>query len=255
MADVHADDATFAGKHRWHAACSRDDVLSPTTFGPRERALLSGYESVGDGDLLAILLGVGRPGLHVTRLAADLLAASGGLLGLARGGLAEGADALLIGKAQRARIEAGLELGKRTCGVAAFGRRRPLSGPAEVAAWARAEMGAALNEELWVVAVDAHHAVMGVRRVATGTATECRFSVRDVLRTVLRLGAHAFFLVHNHPSGHATPSPDDIEATTRIAEAARAVGLVLLDHVVVTDVGHQSMFALGFLDPRENPSR
>lgn len=216
---------------------------------------LAGVEAAGDADLLALLLGGGRSGGAAARRAHDLLDASGGMSGLGRGALAEGAVAVRLGASERTRIEAALELGRRATGAAALGPRQVLSGPAEVAAWARASWSTGANEELWVVAVDAHHAAIGVRRVAIGTANECRFTVRDVLRTVLRLGAAAFFLVHNHPSGDPSPSSDDIDATRRMSAAARAAGLVLLDHVVVTARDHGSMFAMGLLDHASDPSR
>ncbi len=208
---------------------------------------------MGDAELLAMILG--GPGSTATRRAQTLLDASGGLLGLARGAVSEGATAARLGPASRARVEAALELGVRAAGAAALAPRQVLSGPDDVAAWARAVWGAETHEELWVVAVDAHHAVMGARRVAVGTSNECRFVVRDVLCTVLRLGAAGFFLVHNHPSGDPSPSPDDVDATRRVAGAARATGLVLLDHVVVAARSHRSMFELGLLDHVTDPSR
>ncbi len=194
-----------------------------------------------------IMHGASRCPRAATR-AQRVLDASGGLLGLARGALAEGAERERLGATARARLEAALELGRRASGAAALCPRQVLSGPLEVAAWARAAWGASTREELWLVAVDAHHAVMGARRVAVGTTNECRFAVRDVLCTVLRLGAAAFFLVHNHPSGDPSPSADDVESTRRMAAAARATGLVLLDHVVVGARAHASMFTLGVLD-------
>lgn len=56
----------------------------------------------------------------------------------------------------------------------------------------------------------------------------------DVLCTALRTGASGIVLVHNHPSGDPTPSLEDRTFTTRVARACSAVGLPLLDHVVVT---------------------
>lgn len=212
----------------------------------RAAAPLAGLETAGDADLLALVLGGGAA--SATRRARALLDASGGLLGLARGALCEGADAARLGDAARARVEAALELGKRASGAAALAPGQVLSDPATVAAWARTAWGAETHEELWIVAVDAHHAVMGIRRIAVGTPNECRFAVRDVLRVVLRLGAPAFFLVHNHPSGDPSPSDDDVEATRRVVEAARTTGLVLLDHVVVAPRRYRSMFELGLLD-------
>lgn len=63
----------------------------------------------------------------------------------------------------------------------------------------------------------------------------------DVLRIALRLAASAFVLVHNHPSGDATPSAEDVAFTARISQAADVVGLPLVDHVVVARGGFASV--------------
>ncbi len=72
-------------------------------------------------------------------------------------------------------------------------------------------------------------------------------SPRDPLRAALREGASAFVLVHNHPSGDATPSREDISFSVAVAEAARVVATPLVDHVVVTRSDFASMLELDLL--------
>lgn len=222
-------------------------VAIPFELGPRERARACGIDALSDADLIALLLGTGLPGRPVGRLAADVLEASGGLLGLAREG-ALGADTVGLGEAKRARIDAAFALGRRVAALVALPRPPSLLDPAAVARWARAELGLHAHEELWAVVLDARHAPIGVRRLAQGSSLGCATSQRDVLRAVLRAGGSGFVLVHNHPSGDPTPSPEDTRTTLALARAGETIGVPLVDHVIVGNASHASLFELGLLD-------
>jgi DNA repair protein RadC len=80
-------------------------------------------------------------------------------------------------------------------------------------------------------------------------------SPRDPLRAALREGASAFVLVHNHPSGDPTPSPEDISFTQKIAAAADVVATPLLDHVVVARSGYASLLDSGLMPPPAQTER
>jgi DNA repair protein RadC len=218
-------------------------------LGPRERARLHGFDHLGDADLVAILLGTGTVGRPVGVVAAELLEASGGLVALARDGpWGETCDSLGLGEAKRARISAAFELGRRVTARRALSRAPRLACPDDVASWGLATLGALSHEELWLLALDARHALLATRRIGQGGSRGVAVSIRDVLRVALRAGATAFVLVHNHPSGDPTPSPEDLEMTRRVAEAATAVGLALVDHVIVGRDGHASLFSLGHIE-------
>ena len=85
--------------------------------------------------------------------------------------------------------------------------------------------------------------------LTTGTDAVTLVESRQILRWVLtrRRPAHAFVLAHNHPSGDPTPSHEDLLCTRAVRDAGRVVGLILLDHVVVTDDGFTSIAAQGGL--------
>jgi DNA repair protein RadC len=73
--------------------------------------------------------------------------------------------------------------------------------------------------------------------------------VRDVLRSALREAASAFILVHNHPSGDPTPSPEDVTFTSAVAAAATVVGTPLVDHVIIARQRSSSLLELGLMTP------
>jgi len=80
-----------------------------------------------------------------------------------------------------------------------------------------------------------------------GSVNATRVLPRAIMRRAVEVGATALILVHNHPSGDPTPSRDDVEATRRIADAARALDICIHDHVIVAGAAWTSFRALGLL--------
>lgn len=82
---------------------------------------------------------------------------------------------------------------------------------------------------------------------AMGTVDEAPIYVREIVRRALDLGAAGLVLVHNHPSGNASPSQHDLDLTRRLAAACRTMGVSLFDHLIVTATGCFSFRAEGLL--------
>ncbi len=217
-------------------------------FGARERAVDVGMEALGDGDLVALVLGTGHAAESVGVLAAALLEEHGGVAGIARAGLGELVARRGVGRAKGARLAAAIELGRRAAAEAARGGGACFPESRAVDAWARPRLAALEHEELWVLALDGRNALRAAKRVAMGGLHGLHVAARDPLRVALREAASAFLLVHNHPSGDPTPSREDIEFTRRLSRAAAEIGAPLVDHVVVGRDGFASMFELGLID-------
>ncbi len=71
--------------------------------------------------------------------------------------------------------------------------------------------------------------------------------MREVVKRALELSATAIVLVHNHPSGDPTPSRADIEMTRQIVAAAKPLGVLVHDHIIVGKQGHASLKGLGLI--------
>lgn len=224
--------------------------ISETGAGPRERAVAVGVEHLGDGDLLALVLGTGRAGVPVGVLAAMLLEEHGGVAGLARAGIGELVLRAGVGAAKAARLMAAVELGRRAVQDASREVVARMPNRDAVEAWARPRLCTLYYEELWLLALDGHHGLRAARRVASGGIHGLHVASRDALRVALREGASAFVLVHDHPSGDPTPSPEDLAFTRAIERAAALVGTPLLDHVVVARRRAISMLEVGLIAPR-----
>ena len=95
------------------------------------------------------------------------------------------------------------------------------------------EMGALAQEQVRVLLLDRRNRVVGQRVIYQGNAYSSVVRPAEVLRPAVVVAAPNIIVAHNHPSGDPTPSPDDIRVTKDIAEAAKLLGVELLDHVVI----------------------
>jgi DNA repair protein RadC len=133
-------------------------------------------------------------------------------------------------------VAAAFELGRRA-EIARAKIPERFDSAEKVAEWARPRLAYLPHEELWLLALDGRGHARATRCLARGGIHGAAVRAADPLRVALRVGASAFVLVHNHPSGDPTPSKEDVMLTMRVAEAARIVGIVLLDHIVVSKGG------------------
>lgn len=108
-------------------------------------------------------------------------------------------------------------------------------------------MGPLKRERMLAILGDAAGFVIGEEIVGEGTSDHIEISQRDIFAIALKLEARRLILVHNHPSGSAEPSEDDIRANRAIADQATRLGIVLVDHLVVSRRKVVSMRERGYL--------
>lgn len=107
------------------------------------------------------------------------------------------------------------------------------------------------DETVMVLCLDAKRSPLACRIVSYGSVNSAEVSVRKVVEAALAVNATSVVLAHNHPSGIAVPSMEDIVTTRRIAVALDAVGIVLEDHIVVADRDYVSLVQSGYYDPED----
>ena len=91
------------------------------------------------------------------------------------------------------------------------------------------------REHFWSIYLNAKNHYLLASLVSVGTQSGTLVHPREILGPALRIGAASVILVHNHPSGDPTPSPEDIRLTRQVAEAARIVDIRLHDHVIIAN--------------------
>ena len=102
------------------------------------------------------------------------------------------------------------------------------------------------REQFLVCCLDAKHAIIGVNVVSIGSLTLSIVHPREVFRPALIANAAAIVVLHNHPSGDATPSEADIKVTRDLIRAGQLLKMELIDHVVVGNGNFSSLRSLGY---------
>lgn len=103
------------------------------------------------------------------------------------------------------------------------------------------------TEQFRVLYLDRKNILIADEEQAQGTVDHVPVYPREVVKRALELNASALILVHNHPSGDATPSEADIDMTQQVSDAAAALGLTLHDHLIVGKGQELSFRASGYL--------
>jgi DNA repair protein RadC len=117
----------------------------------------------------------------------------------------------------------------------------------QVLDYCRASMGFEANEQFRILFLDKRNQIIADEVQQKGTVDHTPVYVREVVKRALELGSSAIVLVHNHPSGDPTPSRADIEMTKQIVTAAKNLGIVVHDHIIVGKQGHASFRGLGLI--------
>ena len=107
------------------------------------------------------------------------------------------------------------------------------------------------EETVYLMCLDAKCMMLACQEIGRGSVNTAGVSVRRVVETALSHNATSVILAHNHPSGIAVPSTEDVVTTRRVATALDAVGITLADHIVVADDDYVSLVESGYYSPEE----
>ncbi|HZS00050.1 MAG TPA: JAB domain-containing protein [Chloroflexota bacterium] len=129
-----------------------------------------------------------------------------------------------------------------------------LRSPVDVAGYLGAELADLAQEQLRVVLLDTKNHVVGTQLVYQGGLNATTIRLADCFHEAIARGAAALILVHNHPSGDPTPSPEDVRLTREAGRAGDLLGIDVLDHVVIGRQGHVSLRERGLYTPASRPN-
>jgi DNA repair protein RadC len=199
---------------------------------PRERMAKLGARALSSAELLAILLRVGVAGENAVQVGQRLLTEFKGLSGLHRTPFSELCNQYGIGKAKAAQIKAAIELGRRMAQEPSE-ERPTINSPGEAAALVAYDMAALEQEHLNVILLDTRNRVMDIVEIYKGSVNSSQVHVGELFKPAIRRSASAMIVVHNHPSGDPTPSPDDVAVTRAIVQAGKLLDVDVLDHMII----------------------
>ena len=127
-------------------------------------------------------------------------------------------------------------------------RQRPVLGSwSEVLGYCRAAMAFEAREQFRILFLDKRNHIIADEVQQRGTVDHTPVYVREIVKRALELSSSAIILVHNHPSGDPTPSRADIDMTKTIASAAKPLGILVHDHLIIGKEGHTSFRSKGLL--------
>ena len=202
---------------------------------PRERLRRLGVRALSLHELLAVLVGSGGSAGHAGAVADQILGRSqGDVRGLARLSpeALEGVPG--VGPAVACRVAAAIELGRRAATQLAEEGVR-IRGPADVFHCLGPALRDLPHEEFHALLLNTQHRVIREVLITRGILDASLIHPREVFRPAVADGAAAIILVHNHPSGDPAPSPQDRIVTRQLMDAGHALGIPVLDHVVIGD--------------------
>ena len=217
----------------------------PRALRPREKLFARGARCLSGAELITLLLGRARRREPTERLAQRLLRQHGlsGLAGLEpsawleRGGLSQAAAA---------RLCAAFEIGRRAHARDRDSDRTRLSSPRQVFRQLR-RLARARKEHLIGLYLDSQNRVLHQETISIGSLNTTRTHPREILYPAIAHLALGFVLAHNHPSGCLEPSPEDLEFTRGVQQAAGLMGIELYDHLIIGGDGYVSLRERGLL--------
>lgn len=216
-----------------HYSFSRPMREMPAEDRPREVFDRVGPENMTDQQLIALILRSGVRGRSVMDLAAGLLNEYGSLGALAEVTASDLKSIKGMGRVRSQVVKAALELARR---LASRGEAGPVSvrTPEEAARLMRRAALASDVENFWVLLLDRKYRL---RRpplhITRGILDASLVHPREVFKEAVRTSSAALVLVHNHPSGDPSPSPEDLRITRQLVEAGRIMDIEVLDHIIM----------------------
>lgn len=214
---------------------------------PREKFLLKGKSTLSDSELLAILIGSGSLNESAVQLCQRILAsANNNLNHLGKLSAQQLMQFKGIGEAKAITIAAALELGRRrrdeevqeltkiTSSKAVFEIMQPI-------------IGELPHEEFWVLYLNNSNKVIYKSQISKGGITGTVVDTRLVFKTALEHHATSVILSHNHPSGKLQASDADKQITKKLQEAGKHLDILVLDHIIVTEINYFSFADEGIL--------
>lgn len=208
---------------------------------PREKLLSKGSRALTDAELIAILIGSGNLEETAVELSKRILQSVGGNLSeISRSGVSFLKKFNGIGEAKAISIVAALELGKRCKDAGVFVQKK-ITASSDAAEYFMPILSDLNHEEFWVMLLNRGNKIIDSFMVSKGGVSGTVVDVRLIMKLAIDKLASAIVICHNHPSGTLQVSDDDLSITNKIKDAAKLMGISVLDHLII---GRNSFLSL-----------
>lgn len=215
---------------------------------PHQKLINHGPSSLTDTELLALVIGTGSKGNNVHNIAKELLAkATYSLSELAKFNVNQFKRIRGIGDIKAAELAAVMELGRRRQAGLLLSKK-VITNTIDAVLYFKPILGDQSYESFHVLYMNHGQRVLKQSILAKGGIANVSSDTRMILREALEIGATKLILCHNHPSGNLNPSSTDKYFTEKIVKAASLMDIVVIDHIIVSEVGFYSLADEGSLN-------
>ncbi|ARJ49957.1 RadC family protein [Staphylococcus lutrae] len=200
---------------------------------PKERLVQFGSQALSNTELLAIIINSGSKGQSSIQIASQILSHCRTLTQLRHLSLVELEKFVGIGRNKAITILAVFELSRRLTEDKQQFLSEPIHSPEQIAERFYTQFKGTNQEHFILLILNTKNQIVHEETLFIGTLNSAIIHPREIFKTALKWSAHAIIVVHNHPSGDSTPSKADIETTRRLMMCGEAMGIELLDHIVI----------------------
>lgn len=206
----------------------------PLSSRPREKLLLKGSENISDAELIAILLGTGTKDSNAVSVATKLLRQYP-LKTLSGVTIDELQKIVGVGKVKALHINAALELGRRVFSPASI-TKTIIYDTKDAVSLCR-EFASKKQEYMVVLYLNARHELLQKEIIGMGSLNALVIEPKEIFSPAVVSPCAEIIIIHNHPSGDPTPSEEDISFTSRVQKAGEIMGILLIDHLILSSSG------------------
>lgn len=207
---------------------------------PRERLAAQGAKALTDGELLALVLRTGSGKQSAIELGNQMLRKLGGLNGLAKADLSTLKTLDGVGDVKASQMIAVMELAARLAAEEVKSKTTVFT-PDDVAQLLLADLSKRAQEVFVVVLLNSRNHLIATEELYKGAQNGSTVRIAEIFASAIRLNAVNLIIAHNHPSGDATESPEDVNLTREVIEAGRLLDIRVLDHLVIGQKSYTSI--------------
>ncbi len=209
---------------------------------PREKIIRNGVNSLSDAELLAVVLGAGTKNKDVIQISNELLIKFNGFANMQNTELEDLLAIHGIGNVKASSLCAIFEISKRVNKQKYYLKRELITTPEQVEELCN-EMKTYEQENVILICMNIKMELISKERIFIGQLSSVTINPREIFKKAFLRNAYSFILVHNHPSGNAQASDDDILATANIVKSSKMLDLLFIDHIILASNGYYSIRA------------
>jgi DNA repair protein RadC len=199
----------------------------------RQRFLNSGLDGFLDYEIIELLLTLGTPRKDCKQIAKEAINEFGGLRNVLDASLLELQKIKGIGPSNAFGVKLFQSISEYLARIK-MPKKITLDSSKTVANFLQKSIGRESKEYFVILSLDTHNKLIKISNISIGSLNFSVVHPREVFKEAIQSSAAQIIIAHNHPSEDPVPSPEDVAITRRLEEAAKIIGIEILDHIIVT---------------------